>query len=92
MKAVLDLNAGQILGFAALSFLIMLLIEGVLFWRLSRRRRGAEETGAAPSLSKEHTTKELDAARVRVLTQGMPSVTEQTTRTLEPIYSERKPK
>src|SRR5215210_5266149 len=30
MKAVLDLNTGQILGFALLSFLIMLLIEGVL--------------------------------------------------------------
>ena len=91
MKAVLDLNAGQILGFATLSFLIMLLIEGVLVLRLSHRRRGAEETGDT-ALSKEQTTKELDAARARVLSEGMASVTEQTTRTLEPIYSERKSK
>jgi type III secretory pathway component EscV len=91
MKAVLDLNAGQVLGFATLSFLIMLLIEGVLIWRLSRRKRGAEETGGA-ALSKEQTTRELDAARARVLPEAMPSVTEHTTRTLEPIYSERKSK
>src|SRR5215204_4584655 len=45
MKAVLDLNAGQILGFATLSFLIMLSIEGVLVWRLSRRRLGAAGAG-----------------------------------------------
>ena len=89
MKAVLDLNAGQILGFATLSFLIMLLLEGVLIWRLTRHRRGAEERGV-PELSKEQTTKELDAARARVLPEAMPSVTEHTTRTLEPIYSERK--
>ena len=89
MKAVLDLNAGQILGFATLSFLIMLLIEGVFIWRLSHHKRGAEET-VGTALSKEKTTKELDAARARVLPEGMASVTEQTTRTLEPIYSDRK--
>ena len=88
MKAVLDLNAGQILGFATLSFLIMLLIEGVLIWRLSRRKRGAEETGAT-ALSKGQATKELDAAQARVLPEPVPSVTEHTTRTFEPIYSER---
>ena len=91
MKAVLDLNAGQILGFATLSFLIMLLLEGVLTWRLTRHRRGAEERGAT-ELSKGQTTKELDAARARVLPEAMLSVTEHTTRTLEPIYSERKSK
>src|SRR5215207_1689695 len=89
MKAVLDLDAGQIFGLAILSFLIMLLIEGVLIWRLSRRKRGAEATGGT-ALSKGQTTKELDAARARELPEAMPSVTEHTTRTLEPIYSERK--
>src|SRR5215212_10090028 len=81
MKAVLDLNAGQILGFATLSFLIMLLIEGVLIWRLSRRKRDAEATGDT-ALPKKQTTKELDAAQARVLPEAMPSVTEHTTRTL----------
>ncbi|HEX8073190.1 MAG TPA: hypothetical protein VF546_24805 [Pyrinomonadaceae bacterium] len=91
MKVVLDLNAGQILGFATLSFLIMLLIEGVLIWRLARRKRGAEETGAT-ALPKEQTTNGLDAAQARALPEAMPSVTEHTTRTLEPVYSERKSK
>ena len=88
MKAVLDLNNGQILAFATLSFLIMLLIEGVLIWRLSRRKRGAEATGDT-AMSKEQTTKELEATRARVLPEAMPSVTEHTTRTLEPVYNER---
>jgi membrane protein implicated in regulation of membrane protease activity len=91
MKAVLDLDRGQILGFAALSFLIMLLIEGVLVWRLSRRKRNVEEASDV-ALSTEQTTKELEGIRARPLPEGMSSVTDQTTRTLEPIYSEQKAK
>jgi len=89
MKMV-GLNVGQILAFTILSFLIMLLVEGVFIWQLWRRKRGAEETGAA--LSKEQATKELDVAQARVLPEPMPSVTEHTTRAFEPIYRERKSK
>lgn len=90
MKMV-GLNAGQILAFTILSFLIMLLVEGVFIWQLLRRKRGAEETGdTAPS--NEQATKELDVARARVLPEAMPSVTEHTTRALEPIYRERESK
>src|SRR5947208_377400 len=78
MKAVLDLNAGQILALTLLSFLIMLLIEGVYIWRLMRSRRDAVEAGGA-ALSKEQDTQRLDAAQARVLPEGVPSVTEQTT-------------
>jgi ABC-type nickel/cobalt efflux system permease component RcnA len=88
MKMV-GLNVEQILAFTILSFLMMLLVEGVFIWQLLRRKRGAEETGDT-ALSKEQATKELDAAQARVLPEAMPSVTEHTTRTLEPIYSERK--
>lgn len=91
MKTVLDLNVGQILAFTLLSFLIMLLIEGVFIWLLLRRHRGAEETGDT-ALSKGHVTKELNAAQARALPEPVPSVTEHTTRTLESIYSERKSK
>ena len=87
MKMV-GLNVGQILAFTILSFLIMLLVEGVFIWQLLRRKRGAEETGGT-ALSKEQTTKELDAARARELPEAMPSVTEHTTRSFEPIYRER---
>src|SRR6266571_6321938 len=43
MKAVLNLDLGQILAFTLLSFLIMLLIEGVCVLLLLRRKRGPEE-------------------------------------------------
>jgi uncharacterized membrane protein len=88
MKMV-GLNVGQILAFTILSFLIMLLVEGVFIRQLLRRKRGAEETGDT-ALSKEQATKELEAAQARVLPEAMPSVTEHTTRSFEPIYRERK--
>ena len=46
MKAVLHFEVGPILAFALLSFLIMLLLEGVIIRLLFRRRRDAEEAGA----------------------------------------------
>ena len=88
MKSVLDFNAGQILAFALLSFLIMLSLEGVFIRLLLRRKRGAEEAGDTVLL-KGQATRELDAAQARVLPEPMPSVTEHTTRAFEPIYSER---
>jgi hypothetical protein len=90
MKMV-GLNVGQILAFTIFSFLMMLLVEGVFIWKLLSRGRGAEKTGEM-ALPKEQASKELDAAQARVLREAMPSVTEHTTRTFEPIYSERKSK
>lgn len=88
MKMV-GLNVGQILAFTLASFLIMLLVEGVFIWQLIIRGRGAEETGDT-ALPKKQTAKELEAAQARVLPEAMPSVTEHTTRSFEPIYRERK--
>jgi hypothetical protein len=90
MKMV-GLNVGQILAFTILSFLIMLLVEGMFIWQLLLRKRGAKETGDT-ALSKGHATKELDVAQARMLPEPMPSVTEHTTRAFDPIYSERKSK
>ena len=84
MKAVLKFDLGQIIAFALLSFLIMLLLEGVFIRLLLRRKHSVEEVRATASL-KEHATKELDAAQVRVLPEPVPSVTEHTTRTFEPM-------
>jgi hypothetical protein len=88
MKSVLDLNAGQILAFTMLSFLIMLVIEGVCIRLLLRRKRVAEEAGDTVLL-KGQATKELDAAQARALPEHMPSVTEHTTRAFDPSYIER---
>jgi hypothetical protein len=90
MKMV-GLDVEQVLALTILSFLIMLLVEGVFILQLMRRKRGAEGTGET-ALSKEQATKELDAAQSRVLTEPVPSVTEHTTRAFDPIYSERKSK
>jgi len=88
LKAVLNLDVELIVGFALLSFLLMLFIEGVLIWRLVHLKRGAEEKGDTAPL-KGQETKELDAAQVRSLPEPLPSVTEHTTRAFDPIYNER---
>ncbi len=89
MKSVLNLNVGLILAITLLSFLIMLLLEGVFISLLLRRKSGAAESGDN-LLLQQQATKELDAAQVRVLPEPVPSVTEHTTRAFEPLYSERK--
>ena len=93
MKVILRFDEGLLLAIAGLSFLIMLLIEGVLVRQLLHRRRSIEEgRGIVAALVKGQETRELDAAQERALPEGMPSVTEHTTRTLEPVYQERPPK
>ena len=90
MKSVLGLEAGQILGFAVLSFLIMLFLEGVFLSFLIRRTRSAEER--APAELMGHRTKELEAPQMQALKEPMEpvsSVTDHTTRAFEPIYTNR---
>lgn len=82
-----------ILAAAMLSFLLTLLVEVVLIWLLLSGRRSAKEKEvAATERLKEHTTKELVEAQARALPEPLPSVTEHTTRTLDPVYGERKSK
>ena len=90
MKMV-GLNVAQILAFTILSFLIMLVLEGVFIWQFLARKRGTEET-AGTVLSKDQGTNELYEAQARALPEPIASVTEHTTRTFDPIYSERKSK
>lgn len=88
MKAILHLDVGQILAFTVLSFLIMLSLEGLFIRLLLRHKRGTEEAGGTVLL-KGQATRELDAAQARSLPEPLPSVTEGTTRTFEPVYKER---
>lgn len=87
MKEVLG-NVGQVLALTLLSFLIMLSIEGVIIRLLLRRKRGTKEAVDTEQLQSQ-TTRELDAAQARVLSEPVSSVTEHTTRAFEPIYNER---
>jgi hypothetical protein len=91
MKVILGLPVERVLGFASLPFLVMLLLEGLCLKLLLQRNRTAKQVGPAPPL-KNHTTTELDARQERLLSEPTPSVTDHTTRTLEPIYNERRSK
>src|SRR5882762_2469887 len=83
MKAILHLDAGVILAFAVLCFLMMLSLEGVFVRLLFSRKRRTEEASDNVQL-KGQATKELDAAQGRGLPEPMSSVTEHTTRAFEP--------
>lgn len=88
LKTVLGLPVERVLAFALLPFLLMLLLEGICLRLLLRRNRATEQTGNNTLLSKQ-VTKELDAVQERLLANPLPTVTDHTTRTLEPAY--RKP-
>jgi hypothetical protein len=87
MKNELGFGQGLILTFSALSFLLMFVIEGVLISLLLGRKSAARKEREAARLE-EMPPKELNTARS--LAEPAPTVTEHTTRTFDPIYSERK--
>ena len=76
------------LGFAVLSFLIMIFLEAVFLVLLMRRNRGGEEQ-ARTEVTAGNTTKELASPHVPALQEPLSSVTDHTTRAFEPIYVER---
>jgi len=88
MKEVIRFNDGQVLTFAILGFLALMGLEGVFISRLFRRRRDPEATVDAAQFGK-HITKEL-AADSRIISEPTGSVTDHTTRTLNPVYEQRK--
>ena len=90
MKVFLDLPVDRILGFALIPFLLLLLVEGVFIRLLLSSKRGAAAKHT-PAVAGP-TTKELDAAHTRVLPEPMTSVTDHTTHTFDPIYTERNSK
>ena len=78
-----------IAGFSLLGFLLLLAAEIVFIWLLLRSKSAAKEQSALPQ-SREFTTNELGERPMRSLPEPVPSVTEQTTRTLEPVHRGRK--
>jgi uncharacterized paraquat-inducible protein A len=93
LKQLLDLGQGIIIAFGLLGFALMIAVESVfIYLLLSRRKTGAKEKREGEQ-DAGRATKELDAAReARALPEPVPSVTEQTTRTFEAAYVERKAK
>jgi hypothetical protein len=88
MKVILNFDLPLILLGGLVSFLIMLLLEGVFISLLLRRRpRDADEAGQL-----KRATKELDAGQTRFIPADRTSVTEQTTRAFDPIYKDQSSK
>ena len=75
--------------FSVLSFVLLLGAESVFIWLILRSRSAAKEPSLPPQ-SRVSSTKELGDGQARALPEPVPSVTEQTTRTLEPLYREHK--
>ena len=89
LKAVAGFDIPILIAVTTFSFVLMLVVEGVLIGLLLKGRRGAKEAGDARRPA-EQTTRELGEAQARVLPEPVPSVTEHTTRLFDPVYSERK--
>ena len=88
MKAILHFEFGPLIALLFLSFLVMIALEGVLISRLFQRKRKRNDSSDEGRLG-THATREL-AEKSRLTTEPVSSVTDHTTRTLDPIYSERK--
>lgn len=89
LKEMLNLNAAMIAAFALLVFAMMFALEGVFIWMLLSRRKAAALDGET-GRPKGQVTKELIDGPVRALSEPVASVTEQSTRSFEPIYRGRK--
>jgi uncharacterized paraquat-inducible protein A len=76
------------MAFVILTFVSLVVAEGVLVWRLLHLNRGAKEIRSVSQLH-DLRTEEPDPLITRALQEPLEpvsSVTEQTTRTLEPSY------
>ncbi len=89
MKQLLDFSNNWILSIALLSFLLTIIVEGVLISLLWRQKKGLKKEEEARRLD-ERATRELEEAQPHALPEPVPSVTEHATRIFEPSLRERK--
>ena len=91
LKQVAGFDLPFLLAITMFSFVLLLLIEGVLIWLLLRRKKVEKEVSDINQLN-EQATKELYTEPARVLTEPVPTVIEQTTNRLEHICHDQKSK
>ena len=89
MKEVVGFEYGPIMAIVFLCFFLLFIIEGVLLSMLIGSRKEKKEK-VEPAQLPNRATKELEEARQQMLNEPVASVTEGTTRTFEPVYTERK--
>jgi len=88
MKDARAFGPGEIMGLSFFCFIAMLVIEAVLIYLLLSRRSEGKELRGKPKL-KTNTVRDLGAASDLALPEPSLSITDHTTRTLEPVYRER---
>jgi hypothetical protein len=89
LKGGADFNNDMIGIFMLMSFAIIGVVEFSLCRQLSRLNRAAEKRDALPPIMHAGMPNELRASQPRSLNEPLPSVTENTTRTLQ--YSRNEP-
>jgi hypothetical protein len=85
----LNFNEGLLNGVLMMTFALLFILEGTFIYLLLSRRRVHKEVSETER-PRELTTRELDTSQARALPEPIPSVTEHTTRTLEPVLTDRK--
>lgn len=89
LKEVVGFNLGLIAAVMLLGFGMMLAIESVLVYLLMSGRKAARRAEESYEL-REAKPRELNEPQPGMLQEPPASVTEHTTRTFEPIYTERR--
>jgi hypothetical protein len=84
----LHFNDGLINGFSAATLLTILLVDVLFAWLLLSSKRGQKKSTELAELKAE-LRRELAATQTHSLPEPAQSVTEHTTRTLEPVRSQR---
>ena len=88
MKNVVHFEFGVILALTFFTMTLLIILEAVFIYLLFSARRSARQRSLHEDLT-QNTTRELRESHTPLLSEPMPSVTEQTTRAFEPIYRER---
>ena len=89
LKEVVGFNLGLIAAVMLLGFGLMVALESVLVYLLLSGRKAARRTEESYEL-REDKPLELNEPQRGMLQEPPASVTEHTTRTFEPIYTERR--
>lgn len=87
MSQVLHSPDGLINGFAAVAFFSILLVDALFAWLLLRSKKSPRESRDVMQL-REAIRAELQAAQTSDLPEPASSVTDHTTRTLQPVTIE----
>ncbi|HTG14134.1 MAG TPA: hypothetical protein VK747_02590, partial [Blastocatellia bacterium] len=88
MKEVLHFGEALIITFSLLFFLAFLGVDIVFIWLLLRSKFG-DRYREGMAQHKVPSTIDLSEARARVLPEPASSITEHTTRTMDPVNEER---